>query len=132
MIFKQIDAILTGEKWMTRRAKKEGEWDYSAPGSDVIEYVYTVNPNSDSTRIKWAVGRTYAIVPKRGAKGIGQRIRITALRSERLGDITEADAIAEGVKSVEAYKALWISINGKWDAETRVWVIAFELVEGQS
>ena len=61
------------------------------------------------------------------------RIRITAIRQERLQDITEADAKAEGVADVEAYRALWQAINGKtpgarWDANPTVFVLEFELV----
>ena len=61
------------------------------------------------------------------------RIRIKSIRRERLQDITEEGAKAEGVESVEAYKALWQSINGKtkgarWDDNPHVFVIQFEIV----
>jgi hypothetical protein len=60
------------------------------------------------------------------------RIRITAIGRERLQDITEADAKAEGVESVEAYKALWQSINTKkgtrWEDNPEVWVLSFKVV----
>lgn len=61
------------------------------------------------------------------------QIRITGIHMEFLQDITEADARAEGVASVEEYRTLWESINGKnkatrWDANPEVWVLSFELV----
>lgn len=132
MLFKpeMIEAILAGKKTQTRRVVKDGEFfaKSSVPGS---AFVYTYLSN-DKSRTKWALGRTYAIVPKRGAKGIGRRIRITAIRREWLHDISEADAIAEGVGSVAEYKALWDAINaaGSWLMAGYVWVLSFELVEG--
>jgi hypothetical protein len=62
------------------------------------------------------------------------RIRITGIRREALQSITEADALAEGVDSVEAYRALWDRINGntkgaRWADNPPVWVITFEVVK---
>lgn len=74
---------------------------------------------------------------------------ITAVRVERLQDISESDALAEGVIEhptlkgracnvdggpmmacgpVPAYRALWESINGpgSWDANPWVWVVEFK------
>ncbi len=94
------------------------------------------------------------MVPKRGAKGVGF-YRITGLRVERLQDITEADARAEGIlpfgysdgtmgytchgidaafpTARDAYHALWESINGKykgarWNDNPYVAVIEIEYV----
>ena len=71
------------------------------------------------------------------------RLEITGVRVERLNDISEADAIAEGVvfgtgKPNEcrtcargAYMDLWNAINGKdsWIANPWVWVIEFRKLE---
>lgn len=73
---------------------------------------------------------------------------ITSVRVERLNDISEADAIAEGIlksgdgwrgadglpwfaSPVGAYRSLWESINGagSWDANPWVWVVEFKRVE---
>ncbi|MBV6436785.1 MAG: hypothetical protein AELANPGJ_02056 [Anaerolineae bacterium] len=78
-------------------------------------------------------------------------LEITSVRVERLNDINEADAIAEGVTAVssggvtlftttgvncfqtakDAYAALWESINGpgSWDANPWVWVVEFRRIE---
>lgn len=73
-------------------------------------------------------------------------LEITAVRVERLQDISEADAIAEGVNvhpdhhgkprgsiysPVQAYRDLWESINGPdaWDANPFVWVVEFRMVK---
>lgn len=165
MIFKQIPEILSGKKTQTRRVCKESEHLYfwlqiGAPAiNEVLVY--------PSRRIKWQVGRTYAVVPKRGLPAVWwrpdgvfndwvvrsdypdrewpnrtlaengfseMRIRITAIRREPLQAITEEDAKAEGVESVEAYRDLWESINGKtkgarWADNPDVWVLSFELVK---
>lgn len=60
-------------------------------------------------------------------------LEVTGVRVERLQDISEADAAAEGVHTdpacpaYDAYQALWEQINGKgsWDANPWVWVIDF-------
>jgi hypothetical protein len=68
-------------------------------------------------------------------------LEVTGVRVERLQDISEADAIAEGCIAVnegiswhtaaDAFEALWNSINGpgSWDANPWVRVVAFKRVE---
>lgn len=70
-------------------------------------------------------------------------LEITAVRVERLQDISEADAFAEGVTVTpckpsraermgrDAYRELWKSINGhgSWEINPWVWVIEFRRVE---
>lgn len=80
-------------------------------------------------------------------------LEVTAVRVERLQDISEADAVAEGVEleryvpvsdsagmhasgeaeptdPVHEYRDLWESINGpnSWDANPWVWVVEFKRV----
>lgn len=69
-------------------------------------------------------------------------LRIVSVRVERLQDISEADAMAEGAEPVlvppdggscphyQGFMELWKSINGavSWDANPWVWVIEFERV----
>lgn len=77
-------------------------------------------------------------------------LRVTEVRVERLQEITQADARAEGVVDTSgawgeltdtdragprgAFEALWNDINGArglgWDANPWVWVVSFERVEG--
>jgi len=72
-------------------------------------------------------------------------LEIVAVRVERLQDITEQQALAEGVASceqdldpdgncytpVELFSILWSSINGtdSWNANPWVWVVEFKRVE---
>ena len=82
-------------------------------------------------------------------------LEITNIRVERLQDISEADAMAEGVNSrlvvrnsschyiepptdtysyIASYIPLWESANGKgsWDWNPWVWVIEFKKLEGDN
>lgn len=68
-------------------------------------------------------------------------LRVTGVRVERLQDISENDAIAEGVEMtnelsraigpVESYRSLWEFINGpdSWEENPVVWVVEFERIE---
>ena len=73
-------------------------------------------------------------------------LEVTGVRVELLQEISEADAIAEGVNvhpdhhgkprtsiysPVQAYRDLWESINGpgSWEANPLVWVVEFKRVE---
>ena len=65
-------------------------------------------------------------------------LEVTGVRVERLQDISEADALAEGVTAgkytgldrayARAYSDLWEQINGpgSWDANPWVWVVEFK------
>lgn len=71
-------------------------------------------------------------------------LEIVSVRVERLQDISEADAMAEGVdpyllpvhparermRHVDGFSALWESINGpsSWNANPWVWVVEFKRV----
>jgi uncharacterized protein YhfF len=68
-------------------------------------------------------------------------LEVVSVRVERLNDISEEDAIAEGVTPtmpnldrldhVDGFAHLWESINGKgsWQENPYVWVIEFKVVE---
>ena len=70
-------------------------------------------------------------------------LEIAAVRVERLQDISETDAEAEGIQEIvdagvdhdgtprDAYRALWEQINGadSWSANPWVWVVEFNRAE---
>jgi hypothetical protein len=81
------------------------------------------------------------------------QLEITGIRVERLQDISEDDAVAEGIQlfsdgtfknylledhfdqpgllPIESYKSLWETINGpsSWDANPWVWVVEFKVIK---
>lgn len=148
MIFTQWRQVLDGTKTQTRRAVHPDEQMTLYAGSTTIvgkvkreadRYLQHAPENPctarnivtvrHSARLKWALGHTYAVQPKRGAKAVG-RYKIDAIRCERLHAITEQDAIAEGVASIAEYSALWERINGagSWTRNPLVWVIEFHVI----
>ena len=57
------------------------------------------------------------------------RVRITAIEDQKLGDITEADAKAEGFGSRDDFLAYFATLHkGPIDLTLPVWVISFEVV----
>lgn len=58
-------------------------------------------------------------------------LEVTGVRAERLQDISEADAIAEGFASKFHFVLCWESINGpgSWAANPWVWVYEFRRIE---
>ncbi|TXH90322.1 MAG: hypothetical protein E6Q78_05105 [Rhodoferax sp.] len=110
-------------------------WNGYGPFKDGMHYYYrATDQNPDST--KWKP----SIHMPRAASRI--TLEITGVRVERLQDISEADAKAEGYKEfpgsvnqmdpVTWYQALWEQINGPgaWDANPWVWVVKFKRLEG--
>lgn len=142
MIFKDelCDKVLSGEKTQTRRMKKEGE--YFVGGSFTRVMVKKQNLYRMS-RVKWMIGRTYAVQPGRGKKAVG-RMKLLAIREEPLRDIAWRDVKAEGVdlsglvsrgrnRDTDAghrFARLWDSINTKsgtlWRDNPTVWVLTFQ------
>lgn len=142
MIFKPelAQKVLTGEKTQTRRIVKPGEWFSVLPnGSKAVFY--------EEGRLKWITGESYAIQPGRTKAAIG-RFKLLDIRRERVQDISESDAIAEGVElnhyycdegtdsdptpihrcdPIGKFLELFESINGKGALEKEVWVLVFEV-----
>jgi hypothetical protein len=166
-----VKAIQAGTKTQTRRLKTKFEvgdvlWvrettcyvmldhahDLLEGAKDRNQFVYKTNVHPD-----WMIyanekyGYTWKpsiFMPKSACRLF---LKVTKNHAERLQDISEADAVAEGVDklwaaplwynytdnrytcatAVESYKTLWEKINGRgsWDENPIVWVSGFHLVE---
>lgn len=138
---------------------------YGAPGTRLWvreTFAHVVDSRGDSVTRYWdgksfkyiyradATERPTKWTPPIHMPRVASRItlEITDIRVERLRDISEADAIAEGVEELNergtykdysdheniwlsargAYFTLWESINGKgsWNANPWVWVVEFK------
>ena len=173
-----VGALLDGSKTQTRRAVKGGVTDYD--GALARDSVCPYGRPGDQLwvreAIRWAgeadgiTASTYAadgaltvadawpwkrvFLPSmhcpRGLSRI--QLEVTGIRVERLQDISEADAIAEGIEQLESphagvalyrdyaaghdstvspihsYTTLWEKINGtsSWAANPLVWVVEFK------
>lgn len=108
-------------------------------------YLYRADDGEAEHVITRAKAWKPSIFLPRGASRIS--LRVTSVRVERLGEISEADALAEGVahvlperpdsvaplSAVARFRALWSGVHGDgaWerDCERWVWVVGFERVE---
>lgn len=140
--------------WVRETLRYDAEYGHyyvaSAPGS--------LGNASGRTYLCTLFGDSYnedASIPQRTVSAIHLprrysriTLEITAVRVERLQDISEADAIAEGIvpsvggmwtgaegqagtSARAAYALLWNAINGagSWDANPWVWCISFRRID---
>lgn len=55
-------------------------------------------------------------------------VRVTEVQTEPLGELDAAAADAEGGYTVPEFRDVWRDINGEWDPDVEVYVVAFEYV----
>jgi len=141
---------MRGRKTKTRRPVKTNQWLAQDPEDGRLAiFERTVK----GVRVKWKVGRTYAVQPGRGKKAWGYAT-LGQIRDERVKDISERDAIEEGVVIPEhkrgvvrlrggapvarttyrmEFALLWDSINAKrgygWNDNPPVWALTFSDAE---
>lgn len=104
---------------------KETFADFPFSGSDII---YRADDNQPRYKGKWKSGR---FMPRKYSR---ITLKITDIGVERLQDISEEDAKAEGIVAVEPgqiffeFIELWESIHGKgsWDINPWIWRIEFK------
>lgn len=130
------DILWVRETW-NDLSNNEGNFVYLADGDKGLkDKFFGVLTTKD---IKW---KPSIHMPKASARIF---LKVTDVRVERLQDITEEDARAEGVipiygnefasekRHYPAFARLWDSLNAKrgfgWDTNPWVWVIQFERVE---
>ena len=120
MIFQHtLEQVLEQSKTQTRRVIHPDEKAVRGQYNQIISVVH-------NGRLKWEVGRTYAVQPARGASQVA-RISLTGINSEYVTRISTADAIAEGFENRQAFLNTWRKIHGEYSFDLRVWVLRFEL-----
>lgn len=129
------DCHLNGEPQAWRPRRDDGRWAYYAATDDDVVNV------DDDNRSPWKP----SIHMPRWASRL--TLQVTSLRVERLQDISELDALAEGIEgrvvdgvlngepgryivgtARDAFASLWDSINGErapWSSNPWVWAIEF-------
>lgn len=151
-----VKAILEGRKTMTRRIKKDqsdlsniliGKCPYEKGmrlwvketffnDADFEEQPIYVYKADNENYPRGSSGWKPSIFMPRAASRI--TLEITNIKVERLQDITEQDALDEGVDCAPGwglcqarFKQLWESINGQesWDANPFVWAITFKQIK---
>ena len=129
MLFKPYlaEAILQGKKTQTRRLP-------TTNGAVLYDNDNTIIAVYQNGRLRWKVGRTYAIQPGRGKKAIG-RLHLLGIRQEPLQAINWRDARNEGLADAnptKAFVSLWNDINPTpgtcWQDNPEVFVLTFELI----
>lgn len=150
-----VRQILAGEKTQTRRLAGAAT-PIACPKGEVGDFLWVREkwqhisacavPNCrDSACIEYAATPTFTqeqeqrfgldgpwktpIFMPRWASRI--TLRITDVRAERLQNISECEAVAEGASSTYDYAMLWNSIHGSgaWELNPWVWKITFEVAK---
>ena len=156
MSAESVQAILDGRKTQTRRVVRPQPFEIDSFGNPLWgEPKKDLGYRYDKRHNPYNKGNILRI--KIGNKITDITLEITNIRVERFRDITEDDAIAEGIKlnksefnnsyqckdylddenfyfdAKGSYKSLWNKLNAKrgysWDSNPFVWVIEFRMVE---
>ncbi|MFT3992423.1 MAG: hypothetical protein QM680_13545, partial [Luteolibacter sp.] len=118
--------------------KTDQVWDHLPPRGipeDQPIYFCADEEATGCVPFDWGKGRP-SIFMRRWMSRI--TLEIISIRVERLNEISDGDALAEGVEQsgdwpnpVDEFRVLWESINGagSWDENPWVWVLEFKRVE---
>ncbi|MFN8454021.1 MAG: hypothetical protein U0401_04990 [Anaerolineae bacterium] len=135
--------VVSGQKTQTRRLAQEGDqavYEDNNPNRPISQVIRTAD--AGVPKLLYQVGKTYSVQPGIAKKTVGQ-IRLTAIRRERLQDLSEADALQEmpgasaqppdagaGQQARQAFQELWATMyktpGSRWEDNPEVWVLEFE------
>lgn len=128
------DLLWVREKW--------GLHDTDPSDGPDLATVYFAATEGDRPDLRYQKWRPSIHMPRWASR---ITLKIVSVRVERLQEISESDAKAEGVVNAgpfdgrpghihrELFQELWNTINGKshpWDANPWVWVVEFEKYDG--
>lgn len=134
------DVLWVRETWAQWQFPEKGPFSYAYKADGFIERYGAWEKDTpkkfhDVERVeKW---KPSIFMPREACR---IRLEITDIRIERLNDITEKDAEAEGAPAIECgpvgccycgFIELWRTINGKdsWELNPWVWVISFKIID---
>lgn len=121
------DRLWVRETWGLRKQLDITDW-YRGPIGGASEQEWTVDFRADyGPNQEQCFWRPSIYMPRWASRIV---LELTSVRVERLHAITPADAIAEGVVSLAAYRSLWDDINGAgaWRLNPWVWVLGLRRV----
>lgn len=131
---------VVGDRIWVREGYADILWNITASGKEIRRFIYKADEQHGATIIH-PTWKTPLFMPLAASR---IELEITGIRVERVQDITDADALAEGVEvceverglsAEEEYSVLWTEIHGYhdqkgWNANPWVWVIEFKHVGG--
>lgn len=134
--------VVSGQKTQTRRLVQEGdltEVNEADPNQPITKIIRTADVGVP--KVLYQVDQTYSVQPGIAKRTVGN-IRITAIRRERLQDLSEADALKEfpvtspqpdltdsqwaRKRFIETWDKLYPTPGARWEDNPEVWVIDFE------
>ncbi|MHA6250759.1 ASCH domain-containing protein [Oceanobacillus sp. CAU 1775] len=107
----------------TKLPPKTGELDKLVTKSADIEKVLKGKKTATRRSGRFAdVGDTWSLE--------GKELIVKNVYRQKLGEVTDEDAVMEGYQNLEGYKDSILSLHPgmKWQTEMKVWVHEFELV----
>lgn len=121
----------TGDRlWVKEAWSTPPEWDHLKPSQLGSEQLKAVRYRADEGLIAMGKTRSSLFMPRVVSRIV---LEIVDVRMEHLQDISEPDALAEGVHGPDAirnYAELWDAINGggSWRSNPLVWIVRFKRV----
>ena len=127
--------------WVRETWKTDHIWDDVKPSlipSDQSVFYTADDSFSGIVAFDWGKTRPNIFMPRWACRLV---LEITDVRVERLQDISEEDAFAEGIFNAgvgacpefdltKQFQELWNSIYNNWNSNPWVWVVEFKVVEG--
>jgi len=140
---------IPGDRLWVRESFKFGRAPNDWPGQGIALFdsdasTAICHPDLDRARYHWC--RVYKLVPAIHMPRWACRLvlEVVGVRVQRLQDITEADAAAEGMETIpvgtatwsnrQSFSVLWNTINARregcaWSEDPWVWVVEFRRVQ---
>jgi hypothetical protein len=100
-----LKALLEGRKTETSRIIKANQLWYPNLG-----VVANSNDHGWNNRTVWAIGKDYAIEPRRDVRSVG-RYRVEAIWRQDVRTLTQAQVKAEGFVSMFEFMKVWVGMH---------------------